>query len=171
ACGLTIKAGSTIEIDKKGKSSDNYSVFKKEMIKIAKQKLKDHKIEKKYFYDAEIDFSELNSSFLKELKFMEPFGIGNTRPVFLIRDCMIKKVNFLKNEKHAVLQIKNKGTYKKALFFNISTKTAQNLKKIQPSAIVSLICQIEENKYEKRIYTEGSSLQLLILDLFYKLDF
>jgi len=171
ACGLTIKARSTIEIDKKGKSGDNYSVFKKEMIKIAKQKLKDHKIEKKYFYDAEIDFSELNSSFLKELKFMEPFGIGNTRPVFLIRDCMIKKVNFLKNEKHAVLQIKNKGTYKKALFFNISTKTAQNLKKIQPSAIVSLICQVEENKYEKRIYTEGSSLQLLILDLFYKLDF
>jgi single-stranded-DNA-specific exonuclease len=171
ACGLTIKAGFSSEADGKGKSIDNYNVFKKEMIKLAKKKLNQHKIEKKYFYDAEIDFSALNSSFLKELKLMEPFGIGNSKPIFLIRDCMIKKVNFLKNEKHAVLQIKNRGSYKKALFFNITAKIAQDLKKIQPNASVSLLCQIEENKYEKLINTEGSSLQLLLLDLFYKLDF
>jgi len=36
---------------------------------------------------------------------------------------------------------------------------------------ISLICNIEENKYEKSIYPEGGSLQLLILDLFYKKDF
>jgi len=141
------------------------------MIGLAKKKLSNHKIEKKYFYDMEIDFSELKSSFMKELKLMEPFGTGNTKPVFLIKNCMIKKVNFSKNTKHAILQIKNKGSYKKALFFNISTQTAENLKKIQANTIVSLICQIEENKYEKSIYPEGGSLQLLILDLFYKIDF
>ena len=169
ACGLTIKSGSTINIE--GNLYDNYSVFKKEMIGLAKKKLSNHKIEKKYFYDMEIDFSELKSSFMKELKLMEPFGTGNTKPVFLIKNCMIKKVNFSKNTKHAILQIKNKGSYKKALFFNISTQTAENLKKIQANTIVSLICQIEENKYEKSIYPEGGSLQLLILDLFYKIDF
>jgi single-stranded-DNA-specific exonuclease len=169
ACGLTIKSGGTI--NKEGKLCDNYSVFKKEMIKLAKKKLSDHKIEKKYYYDMEIDFSELKTTFIKELKLMEPFGIGNTKPVFLIRDCMIKKVNFSKNTKHAILQIKNKGSYKKAVFFNISTETAKNLKKIQINTLVSLICQIEENKYKKSIYPEGASLQLLILDLFYKIDF
>ena len=171
ACGLTIKAGSAIEIDEKGMAVDNYSIFKKKMIEIAKKKLNKHKVEKKYYYDGEIDFSMLDVSLLKEIKLMEPFGVENTKPVFLIKNCMIKKVNFLKNEKHAVLQVKNKGTYKKALFFNINIKALQNLKKNQPSAAVSLLCQIEENKYEKRFYPEGSSLQLLILDLFYKLDF
>ena len=169
ACGLTIRTGVTI--DKKGMLCDNYSVFKKEMIEIVKNKLSKHKIGKKYFYDMEIDFSDLKTSFIKELKLMEPFGIGNTKPVFLIKDCTVKKLNFLKNEKHASLQIKNKGSYKKALFFNISTETVQNLKNIQPNTIVSLICQIEENKYGKNIYPDSGSLQLLILDLFYKIGF
>ncbi len=169
ACGLTIKTDHT-SIDKKGKICDNYSNFKKEMVKIAKKKLSGHRIEKKYYYDMEIDFSELKPSFTKELKLMEPFGIGNARPVFLIRDCIIKKVNFSKNAKHAILQIRNQGSYKKALIFNINTKTAEDLNKFTVSTPVSLICNIEENKYEKNIYPQASSLQLLILDLFYKID-
>jgi len=170
ACGLTIKAGTAIK-DKKGNFCDAYNIFKKEMIKIAKKKLAGHKVEKKYYYDLETDFTELKPTFIKELKLMEPFGIGNTKPVFLIRECIIKKVNFSKNTKHAILQIKNNGSYKKALFFNISTKISEDLKKIKINTPVSLICNIEENKYEKSIYPEGGSLQLLVLDLFYKKDF
>ncbi|MHB1345953.1 MAG: single-stranded-DNA-specific exonuclease RecJ [Candidatus Humimicrobiaceae bacterium] len=170
ACGLTIKAGSLLK-DKNGRLHDSYEFFKKEMIKIAKKKLANHKIEKKYYYDMEIDFSELKPTFAKELRLMEPFGIGNTKPVFLIKNCFIKKVNFSKNAKHAILQIKNKGSYKKALYYNVSTQTGENLKGIQSDTPVSLICNIEENRYEKSTYSEGGSLQLLILDLFYKKDF
>jgi single-stranded-DNA-specific exonuclease len=170
ACGLTIKTEKTVK-DKNGKLCDSYSIFKKEMIKIAKKKLAGHKIEKKYYYDIETDFAELKPTFIKELKLMEPFGIGNSKPVFLIRDCIIKKISFSKNTKHAIFQIKNKGSYKKALFFNLNTKFSEELKKIKTNTPVSLICNIEENKYEKSIYPEGGSLQLLILDLFYKIDF
>ncbi|MHB8280948.1 MAG: hypothetical protein ACYDIA_25420, partial [Candidatus Humimicrobiaceae bacterium] len=106
----------------------------------------------------------------KELKFFEPFGIGNPKPVFLMRDCIIRKISFLKNEKHVSLQIKNKSSYMKAIFFNISSEIAQNLKNIPEDTPVSILFNVEENMYEKNINAEGRSLQLIILDLFYKID-
>ena len=38
------------------------------------------------FYDLEIDMMQINIQFLKELSKLEPFGVGNMRPRFLIND-------------------------------------------------------------------------------------
>ncbi len=42
------------------------------------------------FYDLEIDMMQINIQFLKELSKLEPFGVGNMRPRFLIND--VKKI-------------------------------------------------------------------------------
>lgn len=170
ACGLTIKADYKKNEPEKEKKENKYQLFKQEMIKVASEKLSEVKIGKKFYYDMEVDFNDLKPSLGKELKFFEPFGTGNPKPVFLMRDCIIRKISFLKNEKHVSLQIKNKGSYKKAIFFNISSEIAENLKNISEDTPVSILFNVEENMYEKNINAEGRSLQLIILDLFYKID-
>jgi len=169
ACGLLIK--SDYDKDEAANIENKFKLFKQEMIRIAKEKLSDVKIQKKFYYDFELEFDQIKPSFGKELKLLEPFGTGNAKPVFLTRNCFIKDMNFLKDDKHVSLQIKNKGIYKKAIFFNVNKKIVENLKNIPKNIPVSLIFNIEENNYEKNTCKEGCPLQLVILDLFYKIDF
>lgn len=48
-------------------------------------------------YDIEISFNDINRQLVKELESMEPFGMGNTKPVFRIKDCRIDSFKILKD--------------------------------------------------------------------------
>ena len=48
-------------------------------------------------YDLEIDFQDINKQLLKELESMEPFGMGNERPVFRMKNVRIDSYNILKD--------------------------------------------------------------------------
>lgn len=48
-------------------------------------------------YDIEISFNDINRQLVKELESMEPFGMGNTRPIFRIKDCRIDSFKILKD--------------------------------------------------------------------------
>lgn len=163
ACGITLNTDSNQDVKSQSTNEiDNYDLFKSEMIKIASKELSELKTNKKYYYDAEIDFDDLTPDLVKQLKLLEPFGIGNTKPIFLIRNCRIIDKNFLKNGKHVSLKIKNKGSYKKAIFFNINDKIVSEINNVDINTSVSLLFNIDENIYEQTSY-----LQLVILDLFY----
>ena len=42
--------------------------------------------------DLEIRLSDLGPQFLRELELLEPYGIGNPKPVFLTRGLRVKKI-------------------------------------------------------------------------------
>lgn len=48
-------------------------------------------------YDIEISFQDINHQLVKELEAMEPFGMGNERPTFRIKDCIIESYTILKD--------------------------------------------------------------------------
>jgi single-stranded-DNA-specific exonuclease len=48
-------------------------------------------------FDIEISFNEINRQLVKELESMEPFGMGNERPVFRMKDCIIESYKVLKD--------------------------------------------------------------------------
>lgn len=48
-------------------------------------------------YDSEISFTHINRKLVKELESMEPFGMGNQRPHFRMKDCRIESFKILKD--------------------------------------------------------------------------
>lgn len=77
-------------------SVENLPEFKKRMhnyladIPEIQRTVQDH-------YDIDISFKEINKQLVKELESMEPFGMGNQRPVFRISDCLIDSYQVLKD--------------------------------------------------------------------------
>ena len=48
-------------------------------------------------FDVEISFKDINRQLVKELESMEPFGMGNSRPVFRMKDCRLESFTILKD--------------------------------------------------------------------------
>ncbi|MBE3093990.1 MAG: hypothetical protein IMZ52_03085, partial [Actinobacteria bacterium] len=131
ACGITI-------------DTKKYEVFKQELIKIAQNDLGDIDIRKHYYYDLEIDFSRINKELISELKRMEPFGIDNSKPVFLTKGCFIQESRQLRNGKHVSLLLKNSNLIIKAILFNAEDKKRQI---INTGNHIDILFNIEENNW------------------------
>jgi len=131
ACGITM------DIKK-------YEVFEQELIKIAQNNLDDIDIRKHYYYDLEIDFSRINEELIAELKRMEPFGIGNLKPVFLTKGCSIQESRQLRNGKHVLLLLKNSNLMIRAIMFNVEDKRRQI---INTGNLIDILFNIEENSW------------------------
>jgi single-stranded-DNA-specific exonuclease len=131
ACGITM------DIKK-------YEIFKQELIKIAQKNINDIDIRKHYYYDLEIDFSRITKELVSELKRMEPFGIDNSKPVFLTKGCFIQEARQLRNGKHVLLLLKNSNLIIKAILFNAEDKK-QGI--INTGNHIDILFNIEENNW------------------------
>jgi len=134
ACGITIDA-------------KKYAGFKQELIKIVQNKLDGIDIGKHYYYDLEIDFSRINKELISELKRMEPFGIDNTKPVFLTKNCLIQKFKQLRNGKHLSLLLENSNFKIKAVLFNIEDRMMEI---IDTGKFIDILFHIEEDNWNNK---------------------
>jgi single-stranded-DNA-specific exonuclease len=48
-------------------------------------------------FDIEMSFNDINRQLVKVLETMEPFGMGNSKPVFRMKDCIIESYKVLKD--------------------------------------------------------------------------
>lgn len=48
-------------------------------------------------FDIEMSFNDINRQLVKVLESMEPFGMGNSKPVFRMKDCIIESYKVLKD--------------------------------------------------------------------------
>ena len=67
----------------------NFEKFREEMVRIADRELSEADLVKKYRYDMELDFSEINTGFINDIQRLRPFGKGNPGPSFITRSCTI----------------------------------------------------------------------------------
>ena len=89
ACGITMDLS-------------DFKRFAEEMQLLVLNKLSPDDIKKTYYYDMELSFEDIDFSLLKELEKLEPYGIGNIKPVFFSRKCtIVNEPDFLKNNSHA----------------------------------------------------------------------
>jgi len=48
-------------------------------------------------YDIDISFNNINKQLVKELEQLEPFGMGNSKPIFRMQDCLLESYQILKD--------------------------------------------------------------------------
>lgn len=49
------------------------------------------------FYDIDIKFEEINPTLIKSLNLLEPFGMGNEKPIFRMKGCVLKSFEIMKD--------------------------------------------------------------------------
>jgi single-stranded-DNA-specific exonuclease len=155
----------------------DFEDFKSSMIELANACMTEKDLEKIYYFEAEINFSEINTRLISDIRKLEPFGIGNTKPVFLTKDCMIiSKPRLLKNDRHMILKLKNNGKDFEAIIFNCSdlypdftSYIIKNLKD-KNTADLSLIDILYNIELKKSPYDDNKEIQLCIKSLKVKPD-
>ena len=121
----------------------------------SKKTLKD----KKFKYDAELSSLSFNEDFFNNIKKIEPFGVGNPNPTFLLRDLKVIKSTNL-NSKHISVILKSKMGYSiKSISFNsVNNEIGKLLLNYKNS--FNVLGQISEN-----IWNNKKTLQLTIRDI------
>ena len=145
ACGITM-------------DKSKFSCFKERMIKIACKRLNKDDIERSFYYDLEISFKSINSRLIPEIGLLQPFGIGNPKPIFVTRNCNVTSISYSKDEKHVRLKLKNNAVVFSAVMFDINDDIK---KKLYTQKNISVLYSIGEN-----LWSGQKTTQLLILDIF-----
>ena len=112
-----------------------------------------------FTYDSEISSSAFNQYFYTDIKKLEPFGVGNPIPTFLLKDLKVIKSSVL-NLKHISLILKSKSGFTiKAISFNsINSKVGKYLLNYKNN--LNVLGQINENNWNNK-----KTLQLTIRDV------
>ena len=94
-------------------------------------------------YDFEIDEKYINMTFADQIRLLEPYGISNPIPSFLMRDCKVLDVIPISGGKHTKLIIK-KG---ESNFTTMCFSRPQSDLGIFPSDMIDLIFNIDINEF------------------------
>jgi len=136
----------------------NFKTFYNNMIEIAAKNIKDRDTQKKFTYDLELNFRDINKKILNEINLLKPFGAGNPEPSFTTENCAILNFAYLMEERHVRLKLKQSGRVFNAIMFKIDKRVKE---KIITGNKINILYKIEEN-----IWGDFKTIQLVILDLF-----
>ena len=138
-------------------SKDNLKNFEKYILEdfLNSNAVNDHT----FSYESEVSPLAFNQDFYDNIKKLEPFGVGNAVPTFLLRDLKIIKPTIL-NNKHISLILKSKTGFSiKSISFNtVNNKVGEYLMNYKNN--LNVLGQINEN-----IWNNKKTLQLTIRDV------
>jgi single-stranded-DNA-specific exonuclease len=107
--------------------------------------LPEDKIGRALVADAEISIDQTSIEAVRSLQRLEPHGVGNPAPLFLLRDIPLSSLQLLK-EKHLKLVLGSERKRVEALWWN----SAEHRSKLERAKEISLICRLEINRWNNR---------------------
>ena len=136
---------------------ENLEKVKKSIEEFIKKELEGIELSPSLYLDAEINLGDVDWDLWKYLEKFEPFGMDNKKPKFLIKDCVVKEIQFLGPEKnHLKLSIEQGGVSKKAIGFRM----VKNFSNLKVGNQIDLVAEIGLNEWNG-----NRSLELYIEDL------
>lgn len=101
--------------------------------------------------DLEIKFTDLTPQFLKEIQLLEPYGIGNQKPVFLTRALQIKTVQTKKTKSYTRTQVwMTDGNYT----YEVTASQRSGVRfDFKPGEQIDLVYSIDQKSWEGQTTT------------------
>ena len=106
AAGLTVKRGQLDE-------------FRKRINEYADKYVTDDMLAVHLDADCELEAADVNMSFATEIIRLEPFGIGNASPRFIMKNAVIRKIIPIGGGKHVKILIEKDGICHTAMYFGV----------------------------------------------------
>ncbi len=145
--GHTMAAGFSI-------STTKIEEFRKKINELANIKLTEELLEKKLKIDLVLNFENITIDLVEELKKLEPYGYGNSQPIFMSEKVKILEVKTVGSDgKHLKLKLEQNGIKLDAIWFNTQYK-------VQSTKYIDVAYSIEEHTWNSK-----TSIQLKIKDI------
>lgn len=114
--------------------------------------------------DADIIPEEATSAFLLKIERLAPFGIQNSKPVFLLREVLVREIShFGKGKEHLKLKIdsvEGTGHSIDAVTFFVKGPLARAAEAIAPCARANMLVHLERDTFSR-----GNPVRLRLLDI------
>lgn len=134
-------------------ANKNMVNFYDQLLVLAEDKLKEEDLVGKIVIDAQLDEGEISLDLIDKIKKLEPFGLGNPRPVFVLKNIKISGVRTVgQSGKHLKFKVKDTG----AIGFGLG-ELAEALK---DGSRVDIAFSLDEDSWDGR-----RKIQLKIVDL------
>ncbi|TMI64824.1 MAG: single-stranded-DNA-specific exonuclease RecJ [Bacteroidetes bacterium] len=142
-------AGMTLEVDKVNELREKFEQVVSSTINL------EHLIPEEII-DAEISFKDISQNFYNILLQMEPFGPGNMRPQFIIKNVLDTGYSKIVKEDHIRFVLRKDDITLTGIGFGMADK----FHLLQMKTPVDILCKIDENEWQGI-----KSLQLRITDI------
>ena len=143
AAGLSVTRG---ELD----------AFRKKINEYARRNLTDEDMLPSLEADCEVQFEDVSIALAKSIQMLEPFGVGNPVPVFVLRGAYVDEITGISDGKHTKITVGNGRGSLTAMYFSVSPQDAG----IFVGDRVDILFNIDVNEWAGR-----ESVQLIVRDL------
>ncbi len=147
--GHELAAGLTID-------KNNVSEFRKAINEYASKTFDFGSICNYIDADFEIDVKDISIEHAKQLQSMEPFGLQNPMPLFLIKDAVIKELYPIGDGKHIKMIIEKNSCLATALYFGMSTDRFV----FSEGDMIDIMCNMDINDFRGTL-----SVQIVVKDV------
>lgn len=134
---------------------ENVDAFRRRINEYARRQLGDRPLTVTLDADCEVEVADLTMPLAKELETLEPFGVANPTPTFLLREVRILRTVAMGGGKHTKLTVEKDGAVLTAVWFGRSPAELP----FDSGEPVDLLFHLNVNEFQN-----VTSLQLLVQD-------
>lgn len=115
--------------------------------------LSEEELTEKVVIDMELPFAAITEQFIEELEYMEPFGKGNTKPVFAARGVVMQHVKIIGKNKNVAkaTAIDAAGNRMEAICFHDAQEFAERCERNNGKMSITFYPGINEFRGERQI--------------------
>jgi single-stranded-DNA-specific exonuclease len=137
-------------------STENVTAFRDKFEQVVSSTITEELLTPEIIIDAEVGLKDLNPSFYNILTQMEPFGPGNTKPVFVVKNVCNSGHSKIVKENHIKFSI----TCDNITFSGIGFNMASKFQLLEANKPVDIVFTLDENDWNG-----NKSLQLRVIDI------
>lgn len=134
--------------------NEHFLLLEEKLLEIADGVIKETDLISEIQVDLEISPEKLDSKFRETLLLMEPFGHGNEKPIFLMKNVEAINPTLVGQEKnHLKLKIGDKDSVISGIAFNFSESIKNGQK-------IDVVCFLNENEWNGKVNLEARILDI-----------